>query len=239
MRGRGLFTLAAIALALLAAPAIARADYQMVTRDVYVPMDDGVRLAVTLGLPSNDGATPAPGRFPVILTMTPYSRQAGGLTPKLVGHGYVHAVADIRGAGGSEGNLNDNYFSPREQRDGYDLVEWLGTQPFSTGKVGMAGGSYLGIIQYLTAEQRPPHLAAIAPAVALSDLYREATYHGGILSQFFDGAGVRPGRQSSVVSRQSEAAAHRRHRKHHRKHRRHRRRHHRRHRAKHRHGRRN
>jgi uncharacterized protein len=184
MRGRGLIV-AALALALLAAPAAAHADYKLVTRDVYVPMSDGVRLAVTLGLPSTDGATPAPGRFPVILTLTPYSRQANGPVAKLVANGYVHAVADIRGAGGSEGNLNGNYFSPREQRDGYELVEWLGTRPFSTGKVGMYGGSYLGITQYLTAELRPPHLAAIAPSMALSDLYREATYHGGILSAFF------------------------------------------------------
>jgi len=143
MLGRGL-VLAALA-ALFIAPASARADFSMVTRDVYVPMSDGVRLAVTLGLPSNDGATPAPGRFPVLLTMTPYSRQVDSPAPELVAHGYVHAVADIRGAGGSEGNLNGNYFSPREQQDGYELVEWAGTQPFSTGKVGMFGGSYLGI----------------------------------------------------------------------------------------------
>jgi uncharacterized protein len=184
MRGRGLIV-AGLLLALLVAPAVAHADYKMVTKDVYVPMSDGVRLAVTLGLPSTDGTTPAPGRFPAILTMTPYSRQLGGPTAKLVADGYIHAVADIRGAGGSEGNLNGNYFSPREQRDGYELVEWLGTQPFTTGKVGMYGGSYLGITQYLTAEQQPPHLAAIAPEMALSDLYREATYHGGILSAFF------------------------------------------------------
>jgi uncharacterized protein len=183
MLGRGLVLGALVAL--LIAPATARADFSMVTRDVYVPMSDGVRLAVTLGLPSSDGVTPAPGRFPVILTMTPYSRQANGPSTKLVAHGYIHAVADIRGAGGSEGNLNGNYFSPREQQDGYELVEWLGTQPFSTGRVGMYGGSYLGITQYLTAELQPPHLAAIAPSMALSDLYREATYHGGILSQFF------------------------------------------------------
>lgn len=184
MGGR-VFILAALLLALLVAPATAHADYKSVTRDVYVPMSDGVRIAVSLGLPSNDGVTPAPGKFPVILTMTPYSRQVGPPTSELIAKGYVHAVADIRGAGGSEGNLNGNYFSPREQQDGYELVEWAGTQPFSTGKVGMAGGSYLGITQYLTAELQPPHLAAIAPAVALSDLYREATYHGGILSQFF------------------------------------------------------
>jgi hypothetical protein len=100
--------------------------------------------------------------------------------------GIASAVADVRGTGGSGGDLSGNYFSPREARDGYHLVEYLGTQPWSSGKVGMAGGSYLGITQYLTAEQQPPHLAAITPIVAISDLYRDGYAHGGIPSAFFD-----------------------------------------------------
>ena len=98
----------------------------------------------------------------------------------------VGAVADVRGTGGSEGNLDGNYFSPREQRDGYNLVEYFGTRPYSTGKVGMAGGSYVGITQYLAAEQQPPHLAAITPAVAAGDIYRDAYTHGGVPSLSFD-----------------------------------------------------
>ena len=66
------------------------------------------------------------------------------------------------------------------------LVEFLGTQPWSNGKVGMSGGSYLGITQYLTAEQDPPHLAAIAPNEALADVYNDAAFPGGILSLSFD-----------------------------------------------------
>ncbi len=100
--------------------------------------------------------------------------------------GFVFAVVDVRGTGGSQGNLDENYFSPREARDGYELVEFLGTQPWSNGKVGMSGGSYLGIIQYLTAEQDPRHLAAIAPDEALADIYNDAAYPGGILSLSFD-----------------------------------------------------
>ena len=87
---------------------------------------------------------------------------------------------------GSGGNLEGNYFSPREARDGHDLVEHFGTRPYSTGRVGMAGGSYVGITQYLTAEQQPPHLAVITPAVAISDLYRDGYAHGGILNLSFD-----------------------------------------------------
>ena len=92
------------------------------------------------------------------------------------------------------------------------LVEYLGTQPYSTGKVGMAGGSYVGITQYLAAEQRPPHLAAITPAVAISDLYRDGFAHGGIPNLFFDapvhrraGRARRGGRQHRPVPARGDA----------------------------------
>ena len=49
-----------------------------------------------------------------------------------------------------------------------------GTQPWSNGKVGMSGGSYVGITQFKTAETDPPHLAAIAPDEALADIYNDA-----------------------------------------------------------------
>jgi putative CocE/NonD family hydrolase len=121
--------------------------------------------------------------------MTPYGRTGvcGCGDPSLFAtRGIAYAVADVRGTGGSGGNLEGNYFSPREARDGGELVEYFGTRPWSTGKVGMAGGSYVGITQYLAAEQQPPHLAAIVPSVALSDVYRDAFTHGGIPNFFFD-----------------------------------------------------
>jgi putative CocE/NonD family hydrolase len=171
------------------APALPPATYSTVSEEILIPMDDGVKLAATVAYPSTDGATPAPGKFPVVLAMTPYGRNGvgGAIAPTLFAErGMVGAVVDVRGTGGSGGDLSGNFFSPREARDGYVLVEYFGTQPYSTGKVGMAGGSYVGITQYLTAEQQPPHLAAITPAVAISDLYREGYTHGGIPNLFFD-----------------------------------------------------
>ena len=201
MTCRGTKLIVALALAAVALPvsSAAAADptppklpdptYQSVSKEVLIPMDDGVRIAATVAFPSEDGQTPLPGPFPVVLGMTPYGRNGvcGCFPPDFFAtRGMVGAVADVRGTGGSEGNLDGNYFSPREQRDGYDLVEYFGTQPYSTGKVGMAGGSYVGITQYLAAEEQPPHLAAIVPAEALGDIYRDAFAHGGIENLSFD-----------------------------------------------------
>ncbi|HUE27844.1 MAG TPA: CocE/NonD family hydrolase [Solirubrobacteraceae bacterium] len=161
-----------------------------VSKQQFVMMDDGVQLGVTITFPSKDGSTPAPGKFPVVLAMTPYGRDGvcGCSNPAdFATRGFVFAIADVRGTGGSQGNLNGNYFSPREAKDGYDLVEWLGTQPWSTGKVGMDGGSYIGITQLKTAELDPPHLAAIAPDESLADIYDDAYAPGGIVSASFDG----------------------------------------------------
>jgi uncharacterized protein len=170
-------------------PAMPPATYRSVSEEVLVTMDDGVKIGTTVAFPSADGTTPLPGRFPVVLQMTPYGRNGVcGCTPPdtFATRGMIGAVADVRGTGGSGGSLADNYFSPREARDGYELVEHFGTQPYSTGRVGMTGGSYVGITQYLTAEQRPPHLAVITPIEALSDLYRDAYAHGGVPNFSFD-----------------------------------------------------
>jgi predicted acyl esterase len=170
-------------------PPLPAPTYKTVARDISVAMDDGVHLGATVTFPSLDGKNPAPGRFPVIFSMTPYGREtlcSCGDQTLYPSRGIISAAVDTRGTGGSEGNLNQNYFSPREARDGYALTEYFGTQLYSTGKVGMQGGSYVGITQYLTAEQQPPHLAAIAPQVALADVYRDAFTHGGIPNIFFD-----------------------------------------------------
>jgi predicted acyl esterase len=170
-------------------PALPPAKYKTVSSDVAITMDDGAQLGATITFPSRDGKTAAPGRFPVIFSMTPYGRKtlcSCGDPTMYASRGIIAASVDTRGTGGSEGNLDDNYFSPREARDGYELTEYFGTRRYSTGKVGMQGGSYVGITQYLTAEQQPPHLVAIAPQVALADLYRDAFAHGGIPNIFFD-----------------------------------------------------
>jgi predicted acyl esterase len=100
-----------------------------------------------------------------------------------VPRGYAVVNADLRGAGTSEGT--GELLSDLEAEDYYDLVEWAGTQPWSTGKVGLDGVSYLAISQYKVAALRPPHLAAICPWEGFSDLYRDFARPGGVREDGF------------------------------------------------------
>ncbi|KAJ4112189.1 hypothetical protein NW768_011768 [Fusarium equiseti] len=92
--------------------------------------------------------------------------------------GYIVVNGDSRGPWGSEGNLE--IFSKHESKDGHDLIEWLGTQPWSNGKVGTVKISYLAIIQWGIAATKPPHLACFMPWEGFTDLYRYHSHHGGI-----------------------------------------------------------
>lgn len=93
------------------------------------------------------------------------------------------AVVDPRGAWLSGGDFHHN--GVQEAEDCADAIEWLAARPWSNGRVGMSGVSYLACIQYLVAPLRPPALAALNPWEGFSDWYREFAYHGGILETNF------------------------------------------------------
>jgi len=95
-----------------------------------------------------------------------------------VPRGYAVIVADMPGTWYARGPAT--YLSPEEAEDFYDLIEWAGVQPWSNGKVGLTGVSYLTVAQWRVAELHPPHLAAINPWEGWSDTYREVARHGGI-----------------------------------------------------------
>ena len=114
---------------------------------------------------------------PVILTYSPYSVLGRGANRELVEKGYVVAFADVVGTGNSGGCYD--YGGKREKETGYDIVEWLGTRKWSTGKVAMTGGSYNGTTATAAATQRPPHLTTIVPEAAISRWY-EYAFSGGI-----------------------------------------------------------
>ena len=92
---------------------------------------------------------------------------------------------DVRGRFTSEGEW---YPFKNESLDGYDTVEWAAALPYSDGKVGMFGGSYVGATQYLAAIAKPPHLAGICPTVTASNYHDGWTYQGGAFEQWFDGS---------------------------------------------------
>ena len=121
-------------------------------------------------------------RAPAIFTLSPYSILGrNGDASRFVPRGYARVWADVVGTGNSGGCYD--YGGKREKESGYDLVEWIARQPWSTGKVGMIGGSYNGTTANATAVMRPPHLTTIIPEAAISRWYHYA-YSGGI--RYFD-----------------------------------------------------
>jgi uncharacterized protein len=162
--------------------------------NIFVTMRDGVRLAVDVFRPK------AEGKFPALLSMSPYGKEKqrypesvvgiftkveAGNTKYFVSRGYVHVIADSRGSSPSEGQWN--LIDKDEQQDGYELVEWMAKQPWCNGKVGMIGESYYGVIQYLVAATQPPSLKTIVPFDGFSDLYRDVVYQGGMYNSGFLG----------------------------------------------------
>jgi hypothetical protein len=177
--------------------------------DVEIRMDDGVLLRADVFRPIPKG------RYGVILSHGPYAkglafqdgypsawdimvktapdvpRGSSNLyqswevvdPEKWVPDGYVCVRVDSRGAGKSAGYLD--VWSPRETRDFANCIEWAGVQPWSNGKVGLAGISYYAINQWQVAALQPKHLTAICTWEGFADFYRDATHHGGILSTFF------------------------------------------------------
>ena len=148
--------------------------------EVMVPMRDGVQLATDVYMPVNQGEGP----FPVILERTPYNKGDCDNAHALyfASRGYVAVRQDERGRYDSEGVyywLLDQAW--HERQDGYDTIEWAGTQPWSTGKVGTMGLSFTCFNQYLTAPTRPPHLAAMFCAHSASNAYKDLYWAGGAL----------------------------------------------------------
>lgn len=151
-----------------------------VCSEIMVSMRDGVTLATDVYVP-NPGMQ-GPGPYPVIVERTPYNKNSCSNEDAryFATRGYVAVVQDERGRYNSDGEyywFRDNGWG--ERRDGYDTIEWAGTQPWSNGKVGTIGLSMGGDNQYLTAPTNPPHLAAMFPAHAGPNPYRDSFYQGG------------------------------------------------------------
>src|SRR5262245_6120503 len=167
----------------------------LVEKDVDVPMRDGAGLKADVFRPD------AAGRFPAILNLGPYQKDKLWVPPPTleekptpsmnwetvtpewwVPKGYAAVRVDGRGSGKSPGQCEP--WSLAEAIDFYDAIEWAAAQPWCNGKVGLSGISYYAINQWFVANLNPPSLKAIIPWEGFADIYRDALYHGGILSVF-------------------------------------------------------
>jgi len=167
----------------------------VVDKDVDVTVRDGARLKADVFRPYDDG------KFPAILNLGPYQKDKLWIVPDnlaeapnewmnwetvnpqwWVPRGYVAVRVDGRGTGKSPGQYDP--WSLAEAVDLYDAIEWAAAQPWCNGKVGLLGISYFAINQWFAANLQPPSLKAIIPWEGFADLYRDALYHGGLLSLF-------------------------------------------------------
>lgn len=170
-----------------------------VRNDIAVRGAGGTTIRVDEIYPTTANGKPAPGRFPVALTMTPYGKGSaqpaapgsaakpgggsatGGADNYLVERGYINVVEDVRGSGDSNGKWG--LFDPVQQHDAVRVVRWAAHLPHSDGRVGTYGPSYLGIDQLLLAGTVGRHspLKATFPMVPANDIYRDTAFMGGLL----------------------------------------------------------
>ncbi|KIW95575.1 uncharacterized protein Z519_04160 [Cladophialophora bantiana CBS 173.52] len=173
-------------------------DGMEIIRDVAVPMRDGIKIYADIFR----AKTLTGSKLPTLMTWSPYGKHGPKTFDLFPGSGVPegtvsrHAVwegcdplywtkrgyavlnGDSRGSWGSEGTLE--ILSPQIAYDGYDVIEWIASQPWSNGRVGLCGVSYLAIVQWRIAQLNPPHLSCINPWEGYTDAYRDHTHPGGI-----------------------------------------------------------
>ena len=172
--------------------------------DIALRGAGGTTIRVNEIYPTTRSGAPARGRFPVLLTMTPYGKGQGGSSSPgsassptggavtggadnyLVQRGYIEVVEDVRGTGDSNGSFG--LFDPIQTQDAIRVLHWAARLPNSDGRVGTYGPSYLGIDQLLLAGAvgRGSPLKAIFPMVPANDVYRDTSFMGGLIDVEFD-----------------------------------------------------
>ncbi|HXY43090.1 MAG TPA: CocE/NonD family hydrolase [Acidimicrobiales bacterium] len=146
----------------------------------WIPMSDGSRLAARLWMP--EGAEEAP--VPAVFEYVPYRKndelalRDGPMHSYFAGHGYAAVRVDTRGAGDSDGILEDEYL-PLEQADGVEIIEWLAAQPWCSGKVGIIGKSWGGFNSLQIATHRPEALRAVLSVASTDDRYADDVHYMG------------------------------------------------------------
>jgi putative CocE/NonD family hydrolase len=173
---RAIFSCFVVALLAVAVRADEALHDVIVQSDVMVPMRDGVSLATDVYLPAMGGAALA-GQRPAILMRTPYDKRGAKADAEyFAARGYAFVAQDTRGRYGSEGVW---HMLTDDGPDGFDVCAWIGKQPWSNGKVGTIGTSYVGGTQHALAMERPPELVTAIPVDAMSNLGYASMRNGG------------------------------------------------------------
>lgn len=155
----------------------------LIEKNLMVPMRDGVEMATDVYRPETEGPVPT------LVQRLPYNKEIVLLVnyaidvSRAVQAGYAVVTQDTRGRFASGGEFNP-FFDDAE--DGADTIAWAAAQPWSTGKVGMVGGSYFGATQWLAATQTPEALEAMAPYVTVDDYHEGWAYQGGAFELGFN-----------------------------------------------------
>jgi putative CocE/NonD family hydrolase len=173
----------------------------MSTQSVYIPMRDGVKLAAEIVLPKN---LPPDAKVPALLSQTRYWRAVElrapfkwflkpenlvdphfrDFQPFFTSRGYALVVVDVRGTGASFGTWPHPW--PKDSlMDARELVDWIVAQPWSNGKVGAYGISYLGTTAELLAVANHPAARAVIPMFNHPDAYTDIAFPGGIFDEKF------------------------------------------------------
>ena len=150
-----------------------RVDY-----DVPIELRDGVKLRADVYRPDDDQKHPA-------IMFRSYNKMYGRATAllyDLVYAGYAYVNSDLRGRGTSEGEWDPSKNFIVEGPDGYDTIEWIASQSWCDGNVGMIGLSHATCFQYMAAIEQPPHLRAIAPWTGDFNEMFVPPYAGGAIS---------------------------------------------------------
>jgi putative CocE/NonD family hydrolase len=148
--------------------------------EVWIPMQDGIRLAATLWLPEDAEADPVPA----ILEYIPYRKndatapRDAELHPYLAARGFAGVRVDLRGSGDSEGILEGEYLQ-QELDDGVAVIAWLAERPWCSGRVGMIGKSWGGFNGLQIAAMRPPALGCVVSICSTDDRYADDVHYAG------------------------------------------------------------
>ena len=178
-------------------PATDSIEFNMFSR--YLTMSDGVKIAISVYLPMPIKENE---RLPTMLHQTRYWRSVeyrwplsaiketlprghiGTYAKRFIANGYAWVDVDVRGSGASFG-FRPYAYTPREIKDGAEIVDWITSQPWSNGNVGAVGISYGGAAAEMLLVNQHPAVKAVAPLFSGFDLYPELAFPGGIHLTWF------------------------------------------------------